>query len=100
MPLWCKNARMLNLANTGQWLSGQLLIAHRGVVNKRCGDNRRLLQIVGEDVLIDIHVRVRSPSVVLHEIPDELKAGQANRIKGIVIGRADTLDGQGRSTHV
>lgn len=40
----------------GHGFSGQLLVSHRGIVDKACHDDRRLLHVVGLDSVIHIHI--------------------------------------------
>ena len=84
-----------------QRLARDPLIAHGEMVNERRRNSGGLFQIVFEDVVVAVHVRVRSSRIVaLHIVSYPLEGGQAHFIKRHVICGPDGSDGQGRSAEV
>ena len=66
--------------------SRQLLIAHSSVINKCRHDGADLLQVIGTQVIVRIHVGMVGTCIVLHGILDKLETGQAHCIKCLVVG--------------
>src|SRR5262245_8737974 len=58
-----------------QRLARQLLVAHRGVINKRGHDDRGLLHVFFLNAVKNVHIRVVRARVVFQLILNELKAG-------------------------
>ena len=74
------------------WLARQLRIAHRRVVDERCDNDRRLLEIGCLNMIVYIEMRVMRPRAVLDRILDELESREANRIERQVVGAAGIAD--------
>src|SRR3954451_20703495 len=88
------------LRRPGQRLARQLLVAHRGVVGEHRGDRRLLHQVVALHAIVDVHVRVVRPRVVLEAILHELESRQADGVERRVIGRGDTPRAEDRDAQV
>src|ERR1041385_8329422 len=66
----------------------QFLVLHRGIIDERGHDDGGLLQVVGLNAVEHVGVRVVRPRPILDGILDELKAGQADAVEGLVVGAA------------
>src|SRR5208283_4296366 len=85
----------------GPWFARDPFIAHGEMINERRRNSCGLLQVVFEDVVVGVHVRVRSPRIVaLHIVSYPLECGQAHFIKRHMICGRDVCDGQCRSAEV
>ena len=74
-PGWLRSRR--------QWLARKQVGPGRGVVDERRDDGRHLPEVGRLDAIVDVHVRVVRPRVVLDRILDELKAGQSHGIEEV-----------------
>ena len=70
------------------------------LIHERRDDDRVAHHVVRLDPLVDVHVRVVRPRVVLDRILDELKARQPDRVERQVIGAAGVADRQRRHPEV
>src|SRR5688572_20946681 len=68
-----------------QRLARQLLVAVGRVIHEGRDDDGVLLHVGGLDALVDVHVRVVRPAVVLDRILDELEAREPYRVERLMI---------------
>src|SRR4029077_1105942 len=84
-----------------QRLARDPFIAHSEVINERRRNRGGLLQVVFEDVVVAVYIRVRRPRVVtLHIVSYPLEGGQVHFIKLDVVGGPDFSDRQCGSAEI
>src|SRR6201991_3218262 len=83
-----------------QWLPGQFFRLHGRIIHKRSQDRSRLFQVSHQQVIIIIHIGMVCTRFVIEWILNELKTGDANRIKRQVVGRTCVVKGDRRGAQV
>ena len=73
--LWLFRQRLLN------GLAGEHLVAHGGVVYEAGYDHADLLEIIGLQAVVDIHVGVVGAGFVLDGILNELESGDTDGVE-------------------
>src|SRR5438552_6533850 len=66
-----------------------------GVVEERGDDRRALLEIVRRNAVEDVFVRVMRTAAVIERILNELKTGQADAVKGLMVSAAGIVERKG-----
>lgn len=73
-------------------LAGQHLVAHRRMIHEGSDDYSRLHHVASLDAIINIHVGVVGSGAVIDFILNELKSGQTDAVKGLMVGAASIPD--------
>jgi len=82
----------------GKRLAGQHFLAHGRLIDEGGHDDGRLHKVLGQEMVIDVHVRVMNAGRIVERVLDELEGREADIVERAVVRAARvTQDGLGHA---